>query len=547
LGYRQPVAQNPVDKITRLLDDDAPEKRIAAAIVLGELKAKGPKVVQGLLRALDTDSPPLQRHALDALAQIGAKKAAASIAPLVGARDRAVRAAAVAALLSIGESVVPLVEARLPEATPDERRGLDAVLAKLGGREAFGALLSGLEQADEQEANAAAVAMRQQVKDADAKQRAAQHKQLERFLAQQAKKAAAVRSVPAVKAAIKMLGFLEHDRAVPLLLDYTRDKHPAPVRQEALIALRFCSQGKKADAKLVNALVKAAESDDRTLAQTALITLSGIAFPPRTAQRLEALVSHRDIDRAAVAIDMLAHREETEAAELLVDVLLSEERRRAELAARGLSERADATPALVKALCRGVDVERARRIGKVLRPHVSAVTAPQAKKLLEAGLAQLQKGEGGWQVLLEVAREAAPKKTATGLRALAQKLKRAKKSELARVALRALCRGDDATDDDRYALASLAIADSRKDTGRAAREDDEAIALLSKLALGGFDVVGALKKDRSVGLEELYYLGFHFTELRFPFGAELLQHVVDKGGRKKIAKAAKNKLELSGG
>ena len=131
--------------------------------------------------------------------------------------------------------------------------------------------------------------MRQRVRDADSRQRRSQMSQLERFLAVQAKKKGESASPIAMKAALKMLGYLEEPKAVPTLLSFTRPLHPAMVRQEALIALRFCSSG-KADAKLINALVKAAEDDDRSLAQTALITLASLSFSSSTAKRLSALV-----------------------------------------------------------------------------------------------------------------------------------------------------------------------------------------------------------------------------------------------------------------
>ncbi|MGD0529964.1 MAG: HEAT repeat domain-containing protein, partial [Polyangiaceae bacterium] len=64
-----------VDKIVELLSSDAVEKRIAAAIVLGEIRAKGAHVAEALTHALDSDIPLLQRHALEALGRVGAKKA----------------------------------------------------------------------------------------------------------------------------------------------------------------------------------------------------------------------------------------------------------------------------------------------------------------------------------------------------------------------------------------------------------------------------------------------------------------------------------------
>ena len=49
-----------IDKIARLLKDEAIEKRIAAAIVLGELKAKSPLVADSLASCLESGIPLLQ-------------------------------------------------------------------------------------------------------------------------------------------------------------------------------------------------------------------------------------------------------------------------------------------------------------------------------------------------------------------------------------------------------------------------------------------------------------------------------------------------------
>ena len=82
-----------IDKIVDLLSSEALERRIAAAIVLGEIRAKGTVVVDALAGALDTGIAPLQRHALDALARVGAKRALSKILPLLTARDEDVRRA----------------------------------------------------------------------------------------------------------------------------------------------------------------------------------------------------------------------------------------------------------------------------------------------------------------------------------------------------------------------------------------------------------------------------------------------------------------------
>ena len=102
-----------IDRITAMLGADAIEKQIAAAIVLGELRAKGAGVVDGLVKMVQSGAPPLQRHALEALARIGAKRAVPAVFPLLAASDAEVRAAAARAVASVGDEVVQMVTARM--------------------------------------------------------------------------------------------------------------------------------------------------------------------------------------------------------------------------------------------------------------------------------------------------------------------------------------------------------------------------------------------------------------------------------------------------
>src|SRR5947209_18160255 len=103
-----------VSKIVRLLKDPSVEKRIAAAIVLGELKVKSPEAVEGFVSLIDSGVPVLQRHALEALTHVGsAKKVVNKAMELLGSNVEDVRRAAAAAIRSVGDEVVPLLPARL--------------------------------------------------------------------------------------------------------------------------------------------------------------------------------------------------------------------------------------------------------------------------------------------------------------------------------------------------------------------------------------------------------------------------------------------------
>jgi len=531
-----------IDKIAKLFDEDAIEKQIAAAIVLGELRAKGPKVMDGLIKLLDSPVPPVQRHALEALTRIGARKALARLFPLLTSYDEGVRDAATRAIASIGEDVVPEIRSRMGGATPETKRALDAVLAELGGDEAFSALLSGLDSTDPEAAKAAALTVRHRVKAADAKQRRSYLAQTEKFL----KLKRTEESPATVAAALKIMGYLEDERATPTLLAYaTNEKRAASVRMEALIALRFAEQTKKDAAKVVDALVKAAEGTDRTLALTALHTLGSMGLDPSAARRLEKLVRHEDTDRARFAIEQLGRAGGADAAAVLAKVLVGSDKRRAELAAKSLGGNVDAAPLLAKALLETKDVDRAWLVRGVLKPLAKKIKPALRRQLLDAALERLADGERGWEAPLDIARDGDPKDAAEAMRSLAAKLEKGKKDEKAATVLRVLSRSDQATDADRFRLATLELARSRRDTSPAARAGDDSLRVIGSLLGRGFDVAGALRKDRSVGLEEMYYVGFHFAEQGHPLGEELLSWVIDKGGRSKLAKMAKNKLALA--
>jgi HEAT repeat protein len=534
-----------IDRVIALLKNPSIEKQIAAAVVLAELGVRSARCTDELARLVGSEVPLMQRHALDALTRLGAKKAVGRIFPLLGSHDAEVRRSAAAAIASVGAEIVPTIRARMPEAAPEERRALDAILAELGGKEAFSALIAGLAEKEGEAANAAALAFRQRVKSADARQKKTYLAETERFL-EKAKKSKDATSPNAVAAALKILGFLEEEQAIPTLLAYASDaKAPPHVRQEAVIALRFALGEGKASARVIDALLDAAESDDRTLAQTALHTLGGLTLPATATRRLEKLVSHPDPALVAFVLALFGRQGTAEATKALVSFVRTADPRKAELAAHELEGKEVAAGPLARALVDAKDEGRARLLRNVLRPLARKVAPAMRAEMLDAATQRLGKGERGWEALLDVAREADPDAVATKLRALAAKLRKQDARESAARALSVLCRSDRATDDDRYAMASLLLAKSPKDTRHASRSGDESLTMLGALLTRGYDVAGALKKDRSLAPEDLYYVGFHFVEEEQPLGDDLLTHVVDEGGRGKVAKMAKNKLALS--
>ncbi len=530
-----------ISRIVDLLDEPATERRVAAAIVLGAIQARGAEVIEGLLGLIDTGEPVLIRHALDALGAIAPRKVAPRILPFVTSRDPDVRKAAEQALVAIGEGVVPLIRERMEEASPEEQRALNHLLAEVGGAEAFSTLLSGMLQSEGDPA--AALAARQQVRSADATLKKKYLAETEKFLRNQRKGG---EHPGAVAAAIKVLGFLEDPKSVPTLLAFARAADQPPgVRKESIIALRFALTGSaKASSEVVDALVAASGAEDRALAQTALLTLGGLALAPEHSQRILKLAEHPDFDRARLAIEHLGRQRDSHAAKVLVQLLEHGEKRRAELAIQALSQHEDVAAPIVKALVAAEDSERARLIARALAPRLGELSPALKKQLRAQALEKLAADEPGAESVLDVARMADPRATADELRALAAKQRKAGKLDDALRTMTALCRTDQADDNDRYSRAALELK-KRTHDATGARAHDPALQALNQLALKGFDVGTALRKDKTLELGDLYYVGFHFAERRHPLGVELLEEVAEKGGRTKLGKMAKNKLALT--
>jgi HEAT repeat protein len=534
-----------VDKIRALLASEAHERQIAAAIVLGEIGAREVAVLDALGEAAAAGVPPVQRHALEALARLtagkGGRRLLPKVLPQLASRDADVRRAAVEAAVAFGDDAVAAVRERLAASTdPAERRALEEVLGKVGGRDALSALLAALDTTDVEAARAAALTVRQRMKEAAPREKAAALSQLEKLLAGKGKRAPS----PALAAgALKILGFLEDPAAVPTLLAFARDKRQSPpVRQEAIVALRFTARG-KAGARVPSALVELADAASPELARDALYTLASLELPPAIVPRLAKLAVGSEAERGLLAVERLARIASAAAGDALARVLTdAADRLRAEAAANALAARPDGPLALGRALVAARDPERAALLARLLRPRARALAAAGAagKKLARAlvadAVARIGDGGGDPDAFLPLARELDREATSEALRALARRLQTRKKPDRALAVLRLVGRSPDATADDGYALAAAELRGGRR---------EEALTIAGQLLDRGFDLPAALRKDRSLAPEQRYQVGFDLVERRHPAGEDVLTDLAS-GGRGKIAAMAKAKLKSAG-
>ena len=541
-----PDGKGVAKKLAAMLAGEATERQIAAAIVVGELGLRDPALVAGLVALAGSGLPPLQRHAAEALGRLETPKALPHLMPLLASRDEGVRRAAAGAVSAFGDAALPALRARLSETEGDERRAVEEALARVGGKAALSTLLAGLDAANVEEARAATLAARQRIKDADARERRAYLGEVKHFLGLKKTKA----SPAATVAALRILGFLEDESAVPLLLAHaTAAKGAAEVREEALIALRFlgrpatgakgaaAAKAAKAAGAVATKIMGVAETAPLATARASLYTLACLPLPGVLAPRLGKLAGHAEGERARLATERLAQMPGPEASRALGQLLQgTRERALAEAAATALAARPDAGAVLARALLEAPDADRAGLFARLLRPHLRGLDAKATRAVRTAALEKLGAGKPGWEPLLQVAREADAGATAEALREAGAKLRKGK-PERALAALRALGRATDATPDDGYAWATLELAAGRR---------DEAFTIFGQLTERGFDLAAALRRDRGLDAEARYQIGFHFAERRHPVGEEILSAVAEAAGRTKVGQMARAKLKSAG-
>jgi HEAT repeat protein len=528
-------------KVVALLKDPSPERRVAAAVVLGAIKAKAPEVRDALVALLKSGGPREQRAAIDALAAVGAKAAVKDMLPFLVSSDADVREGTTLALASFGEASVPVIESARETAPDDLRRALDLMLARLGGGAAFSALLENLKESSDELARTAAMEVRHRIKNAPAADRKEHFAQTLKFLRRKDVR----EHEEAMVAAVKILGYVEDKKAIEPLLALAVDASLAKnVRTEAVIALRFALGHEKDAPEVVDGLLTLVEKDDRDLGRVSMDTLGNLQMPAAMTTRLLALGKTAGIERARFALAALGSIDDKVAKKALVTILLESDMERANIAAQGLTGEELALAPVLAALADVDAAERAVLLSQVLRSLKEKFSRAQVAKLVEATMSLVVESRPGYESILRVAREIDGEKVGDALRALAADLKKKKKSDKAELVLELLARSGEGSSDDRFSQAMIALKKSKLDTSPTSRARDPALKLIEELVAKNVDVVGLLKKERTIELDARFYLGFHFVEQGEALGEDLLNEVIEKGGRTKLAKMAKNKLKL---
>jgi hypothetical protein len=355
----------------------------------------------------------------------------------------------------------------------------------------------------------------------------------------------------AVIAAIRILGILGRPQSRKWLIGFVGPEQPSIVRFHALVALLHCLRGQELHkgefAKLIPIL------EENEFSDTVRLTLDLLDAHDMPAEYQPAL--SRLLDSPHIAVQKFALRKMGEfdspaVVKTLIQQLNDSDAARRDAAARSLRKIPAARTALSKEFLACDNASKAWAIAEILPTYEGKWRRDMLDdvwKRLQNALEEEDRIHGAYlHFLKQVDAEYAYGQFA----ARGAQLKKSKKYREAIRFLTPLREFPSFAAEDKFALAIAQLKLHPHDMTSVTARHDPALDLLADLhRSSAFPVLDALKKEKTLEPEDLFYVGFRFAEGGIEarsLGEDILEFVADRHGRTKVGKSAKNKLKLLG-
>lgn len=525
-------------KLLDLLEKGSPQLRNASALLIGELQPKGKNIIRALGAALADHNPQLRRTVIDSIGRIGGKDALPHLLAVVRqGNDEAEHAAY--CIAKIGSSGVKMLLKEMEAGAPSVKKAVAAALSRAGVQHAVDTALQSLLDENPEVVDAARRSLEGEVQRADESGKKNLAKRLIAFLSKKD-----VLSRPtAVGASLRVLEMLRDPQAEKMLWKWANSSYPAPIRAAALRALANLPPPN--DKSTLKILLNMLDEKDPSLVRPALEILAKRELPAASLPRLMPLLDSAEPTVRLFALRALRRADSAKVADAVLTRLHHpdpEMRRAAEEVASGLSA---ARKVLAKQLLVTKDVAQCWATVRILSRQTGGIDPATMKQLLTRSLDSIEKDEAWSEPLLHFVRRMEPKKTFDMLRKRGLQLRKAKKYAQAVRCLRLITKEPDFSSEERFELALAGLMLSPKRIDQDSRAADHSLTHFLTLAhMDQFRLIERMKKEKIVGPEEFFYVGFHLIERgnHRQLGSEALKYLLKKWSKSKVSKQAKEKL-----
>lgn len=533
-------------KVTKLIDSEEDEIKCSAIRVLGALKVKERVVLKLLGQKLAVESEPVKLAILDSFIRNPQAATLTYLMPMLKL-DGAIRRKVIHAIGAIGPKAISVLEKEFKSAALQEKKLFIDILSTIRTKASVDFLVGSLLQADLELLKYICFSLRNQLERMPRPEKLYLLEKVNKFLGlEQVKK-----NDEMMTSGILLLGYIGEPQVKKTLLKFFDKKRSFYVRRNSLASLTRLNLAGRHDDVVEKVFPLLNDPDFPNVVRNVLTILERVQLARKLAGQLPRLLEatrHPAVKRFALM--RLAEVGNRKTIQILIHHLDSNDPMVRDAAAESLAKLPRVVPDLVKKLEITKELEKGERIALILRNHRSYFKRERCRSLyrkLEKALAKQDEQARIYTLLLK---HVNPDYFYAETLKRARQLKRAKRFELAKRYFELLASGLFYTDEVRYELASVLVKLSRKDLALPSRNEDPALNLISVLArvnLG--NLVKLIRQDKSLDANDLYYLGFHFSERLFEqkaLGIEVLKHLVKKFPRSKVKAAAKKKLQLAG-
>lgn len=519
-------------------------RRCAAAMVLTEIAPRNDTVIKALGVALKDANQLLTRYVLEAFEAIGSRSVVPYVLPLLDAEDMETKLRAAGIVARTGGDNVEDLERLFKNASPQQRRVLVDILARIHNRKAMQLILETLFDPDFELVKEACQAVRRHIGDAAPKERTALHKQVAKFMTSSHVK----KNDRVLTSSLLLIGSIGATDARNILLKYSTPRNLGYIRRNALLGLRGLEFTGAAVNQIARQMIKyLAEPDFPNIGSNALDIIEKLSLPKSYDSQWRKFLKSKHPNVRTFAARKLAVADNAAGNRLMMSLLRHDDPQVSEIAAGALARHKGATKLLLPALARERKSEPAWRLAKILKPHSDSLDKKTVKKFTALAIRDVEAASPRSEALLYFLRNIEPKLADNVWRDVGLKFRKARKWSKAIDCLRKITTSEIYDNELRYELTVCNLKQSSKDLAPNLRAEDFALRGLQSLnAEKGFKLFERLKKEKVLDATDLYYAGFHFSEgtgEEQKFGRRLLEHVAKRWPKTKDGKAARNKLK----
>jgi len=534
---------NTFRQLISLIENGTVEQRCAALIVLGALKMENPRILKTVGATLDHSNPVLKDYALRYFEEVRSQAAIPLLLKGLEEPDREMQERMVRLLSGAGRAVIQPLLQRAPTASRSWHLNAARVLCAVRGKIAFKGLLQMLVAGTDDFNKSICDLMIPALRETAAKEQEELYGEIEKF----AKTLNVNRQKPAVVSAIRLLGTIGRPQARHWLFRFLGSEHSPSLRSHALVALLHClgkEELRKDEQAKLFVLLEEAEFSEVTRLALELLDAHALAEDSRTVLSRLLGSPHEAVQK--FALRKMGDFSSPATVRTLMQQLGDPDYKRRDIAARSLHKIPEARATLIKELVASDNPSKAWTIAELLPSYEGKwrqETLDALWKRLQAAVAAEDRIQAAFMHALK---SASPDYAYEQLAAHAARLIKAKKYKEALPFLTQLKDFSEFRPEHKFQLALAQLKRHPHEVG--SRRQDAAVDLLSDLyRTSAYPLFEAIKKEKNLTPEDLFYLGFTLVERSGDgrdLGKDLLEHLASHFPRTKYGKNAKNKLKL---